>query len=153
MKTDTLDSLLANKSKLMSLLPATSHDFTGIKHLSENYHEFYMVYATLSSTLSDSKKRARNMGFVFDLDIDYLLEIYFKQQGRCKLSNKPLDFKSGTQAMKNAYKASIDRINNNQGYIKGNVRLLCHWVNNAKSTYSDKVFEDFVKASAMVLME
>jgi len=93
------------------------------------------------------------MGFAFDLNINYMLEIYFKQQGRCKLSKKPLDFKSGTQWMKNAYKASIDRIDNNKGYIKGNVRLLCHWVNNAKSTYSDAVFDDFVKASAMVLME
>ena len=153
MEITTLESLLVEKSKLMKLLPTNSHDFSRIKHLFENHYEFYMVYATLSSTLSDSKKRGRNMGFAFNLDITYMLEIYFNQQGRCVLSKKPLDFKSGTQSMKNAYKASIDRIDNNKGYIKGNVRLLCHWVNNAKSTYSDEVFEDFVKASAMILME
>ena len=153
MEIATLELLLAGKSKLMKLLPTDQYDFTRINQLAHDHVEFYKVYSTLSATLSDSRKRARNMGFTFDLDISYMLKIYFDQKGRCKLSKKPLDFKSGTQAMKNPYKASIDRINNSKGYVKGNVRLLCHWVNNAKSTYPDEVFDDFVKASAMVLIE
>jgi len=153
MEITTLELILAEKSKLMKLIPSDQYDVVKINQLVHKHEEFYKVYNTLNTTLRDSRKRARNMEFTFDLDISYMLKIYFKQNGRCELSKKPLDFKSGTPAMKNPYKASIDRIDNSKGYIKGNVRLLCHWVNNAKSTYPDEVFDDFVKASAMVLME
>ena len=45
----------------------------------------------------------------------------------------------------------IDRIDNNKGYVKGNIRLLCHWINNAKSTYGDELLDEFVLARAEVL--
>jgi hypothetical protein len=35
-------------------------------------------------------------------------------------------------------------LNSNRGYIKGNVRLLTHWANNAINTWDDQLFEQMV---------
>lgn len=100
----------------------------------------------LSTTiLSDSAKRARNNGWKFDIDRDYLVRLWNSQQGLCAISGVAMQTKSGTRENKNPYRASLDRINNSQGYVKGNVRFLCHWVNNAKSTWEQSVFDKFIE--------
>lgn len=96
--------------------------------------------------LKDSAKRARNMGWQFDVDRNYLVDLWHEQQGRCAVSGMPMQTQSGTREEKNPYRASLDRIRNDLGYVRGNVRFVCHWVNNAKSTWSDEVFDSFVTA-------
>jgi hypothetical protein len=95
--------------------------------------------------LKDSAKRAKNNGWEFDLTREYLVRLWNKQQGNCAVSGIPMQTESGTRESKNPYRASLDRINNKKGYVKGNVRFTTHWVNNAKSTWTENVFEDFVK--------
>jgi hypothetical protein len=94
--------------------------------------------------LTDSAKRARNNGWEFDLDRKYLEELWHSQNGLCAVSGVKMQTESGTRSMKNAYRGSLDRIDNSKGYVKGNVRFTTHWVNNAKSTWPDSVFEDFI---------
>lgn len=94
--------------------------------------------------LKDSAKRARNHGWEFDLTREYLIELWNKQEGKCARSGVPMQIESGTRENKNPYRASLDRIDNNKGYIKGNVRFTTHWVNNAKSTWPEIIFEDFI---------
>jgi hypothetical protein len=96
------------------------------------------------TVLSDSAKRARNNGWDFNLDREYLVELWNKQTGRCAVSGIEMQTQSGTLKNKNPYRASLDRINNEKGYVKGNVRFTTHWVNNAKSTWPENIFEDFV---------
>ena len=101
----------------------------------------------LSTTiLTDSAKRARNNGWRFDIDRDYLVSLWHAQQGRCAVSGMSMQTQSGTREQKNPYRASLDRMDNNQGYVRGNVRFVCHWVNNAKSTWTDDVFDSFIGA-------
>ena len=87
------------------------------------------------------------------MDLPYLAELWIAQNGKCSLTGQWLDHVSGTPEYKNPYRASVDRIDNTRGYVKGNVRLLTHWANNAKSTWSDSIFETFVKTSNQVLTE
>ena len=94
--------------------------------------------------LHDSAKRAKKNGWGFNIDRDYLIKLWKKQDGLCAVSGIKMQTESGTRENKNPYRASLDRINNNRGYVKGNVRFTTHWVNNAKSTWPEKVFEDFV---------
>ena len=99
----------------------------------------------LSTTiLTDSAKRARNNGWDYNIDRAYLMQLWESQTGMCAISGMPLQTRSGTREQKNPFRASLDRINNDRGYVKGNVRFVCHWVNNAKSTWSDKVFNQFI---------
>jgi hypothetical protein len=58
-----------------------------------------------------------------------------------------LEYESGDLQNKNPYRTSVDRIDNNRGYVQGNVRLLTHWANNAKSTWPDETFNKFVKSA------
>lgn len=95
--------------------------------------------------LTDSAKRARKNGWGFDLDREYLIKLWNEQQGLCAVSGIKMQTESGTREIKNPYRASLDRIDNEKGYIRGNVRFTTHWVNNAKSTWNQQVFEDFVK--------
>jgi hypothetical protein len=139
-----LETILANKSYLLKNIPHSQYDTISYDFLKRKSFEFYEVYRSLSETLSDSKKRAKKMGFDFNLDVKDLIKIYFDQGGRCHESSLPLDYKTGTPEMKNPCKASIDRIDNHKGYVKGNVQLLCHFVNNAKSTYPKEIYENFI---------
>jgi len=94
--------------------------------------------------LKDSAKRARNNGWEYNLDREYLVNLWKEQQGCCAVSGIKMDVASGTRENKNPYRASLDRIDNNKGYVKGNVRFTTHWVNNAKSTWPETIFEDFI---------
>lgn len=132
------------KEKLMSLVPTkvtSSHNYGKI--FNEDY-EWYQVVINLSEKLSDSKKRAKKHGFEFDLDLPYLAELWIDQKGRCALTGIVMEHKGGDLWNKNFRRFGIDRIDNNKGYIKGNVRLTCHWSNNAKSTMSDDELKEFI---------
>lgn len=97
-----------------------------------------------SQILGDSKKRAKKHGWDFDVDREYLIKLWKRQKGLCAITQVKLTGKPGTRQNKNPYRASLDRVNNNKGYVKGNVRFVSHWYNNAKSTWPDKIFEEFV---------
>ena len=97
-----------------------------------------------SQILCDSKKRAKKNSWAFDLDREYLVRLWKKQQGKCAVTGAVLTGKPGSRQSKNPYRASLDRINNGKGYVKGNVRFVSHWYNNAKSTWPDKIFDEFV---------
>lgn len=68
----------------------------------------------------------------FDISIEYLWETFKQQNGKCKYSNLPIDFRSKT--------ASCDRIDSSLGYIEGNVQWLHKDVNMMKRHYSEKYF-------------
>jgi hypothetical protein len=119
----------------------------------EKVPAWYQVVMGLSENLSNSKKRAKKFEWKCNLDLPYLAELWINQHGKCALTGQWLDHASGTPDDKNPYRTSVDRIDNNKGYVKGNVRLLTHWANNAKSTWSDSIFETFVKTSNQLLIE
>ena len=98
----------------------------------------------LNQKIIDSRKRARNMDFDYDITLSDLLELWIAQQGRCAVTGVVMRFESGDSRNKNAYACSVDRIDNEQGYVVDNVRLLTHWANNAKSTWPDSMFEDMI---------
>lgn len=144
--------LLNNKEKLLSLVPTHAHD-SKYKVMFEKVPAWYQVVMGLSENLTNSKKRAKKFGWKCDLSLPYLAELWINQNGKCSLTGQWLDHSSGTLDNKNPYRTSVDRIDNNKGYVKGNVRLLTHWANNAKSTWSDSIFKTFVKTSNQVLTE
>jgi len=79
----------------------------------------------LNTILSSSKlctKRRIKKGRIhkYNINKNYILELIKKQKGRCFYSNIPLSFKPMT-----SWKCSIERLNENKGYIKDNVCLIC----------------------------
>jgi hypothetical protein len=64
---------------------------------------------------------------------EYLLNLWFKQSGRCAITGKPMAYKSGNLAS-----VSIDRIDSNIGYIEGNVQLVCQAINLGKGAHTNQ---------------
>ena len=76
-----------------------------------------------------SSREVRNLDF--DIDVDYLMSLLKKQQGKCALTGWDLEFTRGGDYGygTNPMGCTIDRINNHRGYVRGNVQLTC-WLPN-----------------------
>ena len=77
-----------------------------------------------------AKDRAKRSYFcVFDenITIDYLIGLYYSQNGMCALTGENMELTRGGDwnGGKNPRGCSIDRINPAEGYYIGNVQLSC----------------------------
>lgn len=75
-----------------------------------------------------------------DIDVEYLIEIWGRQNGHCALTNIPLVH--GGQDIN--VQASLDRKDSSKGYIRGNVQFVCTAINYAKSTKTDDSVHEFI---------
>ena len=80
-----------------------------------------------------------------DIDLKYLKEKWEVQQGKCSLTGWELQL---PQAHKDfgVYRASLDRIDNSKGYIKGNIRFISVMANYCKNTFTDDDVKLFCEA-------
>lgn len=84
------------------------------------------------------KKAKRNIIIPYEIDAEFIKELYEKQNGKCALTGIQLthnalnDRKDGDEHILNKYNLSIDQIEPSKGYIKDNVQLVCAIVNRIK---------------------
>lgn len=90
-----------------------------------------------NSFINTIKQNAIKRNLEFSVTEKYLCEIF---NGRCALSGDPIYFhQAGYQANKNNKgNASLDRIDNNKGYIVDNVRWVHKIVNIMRGTLTDQ---------------
>ncbi len=97
---------------------------------------------------SHFKRNATRRELIWDLDIDFLWELFLKQDKKCKLSgldihlterrnNSNVDWKLMT--------ASLDRIDSKKGYTKDNVQWLHKEINRLKNNYDQNYFIEMCK--------
>ena len=108
-------------------------------------HSFLARAITL--TRYEAKNR-RNLEF--NIDLAYLIDILQTQNNRCALTGWELEFTHGGGLHRtNPLVCTMDRINNNQGYIRGNVQLTCWHPNKIKNNMSN---DDFIKMCKAVTL-
>jgi hypothetical protein len=79
-----------------------------------------------------------------DIDAEFLVDLYNKQNGLCHYSKIPMTFtKYGTG--RNPYSVTVDQVMPGAGYTKNNVVLCCMAVNSGKSWLSVKEYVDVCK--------
>lgn len=102
----------------------------------------------LSRTVSKTRYSAREIrNLDFDIDTEYVMSLLVKQQGLCALTGWPLEFtRGGTWDGKNPRGATMDRINNNRGYVRGNIQLVCGMPNNIRNKLSMAEFKKLCRA-------
>jgi len=92
---------------------------------------------------------AKKRNLKVSVDIKFLWNLYLKQNKKCQLSgvNLKIDvFGRNKEKLDNdCYFASLDRIDNNIGYVEGNVRWIAREINYMKWKFSDDVFIHFCK--------
>ena len=86
------------------------------------------------------KDKHREIPHEFNLTNEYLVELWNKQNHKCALTGVDLIHKWGYLAS-----ISIDRIDSNQGYIIGNVQLICKGINMMKNDHIQQETIDFIK--------
>lgn len=88
--------------------------------------------------------RSKRRGWNCDITIDYLRELWCKQNGLCAISNIPMTyiFNSG----RTPTNLSVDRIDSKKPYTKDNIQLVCMAVNQMKSDLDNATFYRFCEA-------
>jgi hypothetical protein len=93
------------------------------------------------------KRNAIRRKLEFKLTIEYLSKLFEKQNRKCALTGDNIYF-SEARKYKMETSASLDRIDNNKGYINGNVQFVSKKVNFAKHKTSE---EDFINMCRKVV--
>jgi hypothetical protein len=91
--------------------------------------------------LNSAKTRSKSEGWIFDIDIDYLLTQLDLQSYLCYYTGEPLTFETGDSGV------SLDRKDSGCGYVKGNVVLVSWRINNMKGNLSEI---EFIKMCQLV---
>lgn len=81
-----------------------------------------------------------------NLTCEYLKHLWEKQKGICPITGKHLRLRTHSNKADGPYDASLDRIDNTKGYVRGNVRFVALIFNYARNTFSDNEVIDFCKA-------
>jgi hypothetical protein len=100
----------------------------------------FNIDSQLKRMIQTIKKRAAQKGFEYDLDYPFLKSLYDRQKGKCFLTGIPFH-RSWDSSGKEPFLPSVDRKNNDRGYTRDNVMLVCIAVNNAKHVWSLKIFD------------
>jgi hypothetical protein len=90
------------------------------------------IKMSLNHKLTKAKGRKK---FSVDINVEYLLELWDFQKGLCAVTKIPMI----TTDTDSDLGVSIDRLDNDKGYIVGNVRLTCARVNLMRNTLSDSM--------------
>lgn len=95
----------------------------------------------LKNLLQASKNRKRSKILERNIDFEYLLDLYLLQNGKCAISGINMTTIAGEGNVPT--NISVDRINSDIGYIKGNIQLVCRIVNTMKTDLSMDSFIDW----------
>lgn len=83
------------------------------------------------------------------IDYDYILKLYYKQEGLCALSKIPMTYGNHTRTTKSDnFNISIDRIDSSKGYTTDNVQLVCASINSMKNDFIQGNFINVCKLIA-----
>lgn len=101
------------------------------------------------SFVNTIKQKAKTRNIEFNVSIEYLWDLFLKQDKKCRLSNIDLNlytYNIWTSTGKSRHintsimNASLDRIDSNKGYIEGNVQWVHKVINIMKNTLSTDEF-------------
>ena len=113
-------------------------------HIQERQEATKSAENFLTFRLRKARARSASKGFGYDLDIEYLKDVYTKQKGYCAISGLPMTYTYENPDLC----ISIDRIDNKIGYLKTNIRLVCYRVNIMRNELSEAMFTWWVKQIA-----
>lgn len=104
-----------------------------------------------SFLLTNLNRRCRDKNLVSEIDLEYIVELWNKQNGKCYYTGLDMELKTTlekTETKTNKMILSIDRKNSSLGYTKDNVVLCCWCVNNIKQ---DLTIEELKYWASLIL--
>ena len=113
-----------------------------LKHSIENGDVSFYIKRRIGTIKSKAKKQ----NIDFDLDADYLTNLWEKQGGRCFYSNIQMKNSMKQEGFQSWDGPSLDRIEPEKGYVKGNVVWCAFGINSFKQSLGLSAFENVVKS-------
>jgi len=101
----------------------------------------------MSDMMAHIRRQSRKKNIPFDLDLDYLEDLWSKQHGRCLLTGVEMVHTSS-----NLYGVRIDAIDKEAGYIKGNIQLICDGVKRMKKDMNNNDVKSFIAEIKSIIM-
>lgn len=107
------------------------------KHLKSRVRASGSLEGFLQMRLTALTQRHRRKKFEGTLvSLKYLIALYEQQRGICAISGIPMHITTDQSDLS----VSVDRIDITQGYVEGNIRLVCTRINLMRSTLNDHDF-------------
>ena len=113
--------------------------------MGDKHHSFSGCNDITGSHWSHIKYSAKHRDLEFNITIEYIWDLFIQQNKKCKLSGLNIELYSDRK-IKNT--ASLDRIDSNKGYIKGNVQWVHKRVNRMKMELDQTEFIELCKSIA-----
>jgi len=116
---------------------------------SGNQHSNWKGYKTFSKSFYNRIKQSAELRNIeFNVSIKYLYDLYEKQNGKCAYSGEDIFLPIYVKQLRgenNETIASLDRIDNDKGYVNGNLHWVCKRINYMKNTMQDDYFLSWIK--------
>ena len=104
------------------------------------------IYSPFRNYLKLAKRRNKDSWDECNLTLEYLKDLWDKQQAICPVTGITMTMYPTTNwGRATPYQASLDRIDNDKGYIKGNVRFVVLIFNYARNTFADQDVIQFIE--------
>lgn len=91
-----------------------------------------------------NKKHGKAAKLGFNIDESYLTELWENQNHKCALTGIEMMLRVA-EVNSLPTTVSIDRIDSDIGYVKGNIQLICHSINLAKNDFTNDEIINFIK--------
>jgi hypothetical protein len=92
-----------------------------------------------------TKSRCKKNKIEYNLDFEYLLNLWELQNGKCHYSNIIMKAEKTENKYQSWFTPSLDRKDPSMGYTKGNVVWCCNCINSFKNTMTDLEFIEMLK--------
>jgi hypothetical protein len=89
-------------------------------------------------------------GIAFDIDEEYAMSVWSLQDGRCAVCKLPFDLDIRYTGHRRPMAPSMDRIDSDCGYVRGNIRFVLQAVNLAINDYG---LDAFIPVAAAIARE
>lgn len=120
---------------------AQNKGYTGTGKLKKFDGEDPKVISALRTKITEAKSNNQRTNRPFNITLDDVYEVYRKQNGRCIYTGESFSIEK-----RHPGNVSIDKINPELGYVKGNIQLVCWAVNRAKGDLTEEQFINMCRA-------
>lgn len=107
------------------------------------------VRRILKDRVRNAIGKAVRLAWENDITVEWAVELYDNQNGKCALTGLPLDtgpVRAESGRDRRPFRPSLDRIDSSRGYTKDNVRLVCSCVNYALGPWGEAVLRTMAAA-------
>lgn len=118
-------------------------DYRGTGKIKNYPEEDRLLISNIRLKIQHAKRNNKRTDRAFNIDLDYLYQLYKQQKGLCALTGWQMQIEGDSNL-----KMSLDKIVPELGYTKGNVQWTIFCANRAKG---DMLYEDLVSMCKMIV--